>query len=314
MNKIGIIQDPRYLQHLAGVMHPECPERLVAIHKMLEESNLLSQALSLEARKATEEELALIHTQALIDQIKKTAERDSTDLDADTHASRHSWQAAQLAAGGLLAALDLLLAGHLDEAFAFPRPPGHHAERDHAMGFCLFNNVAIAAQYALKKYYLKKILILDFDVHHGNGTQHIFEERSDVFYISTHRYPFYPGTGSASERGKGEGEGYTLNIPLKGQSGDLVYFQVFSEYIEPAVIQYKPDLLLISAGFDSHRLDPLGGMALTEQGFRNMAVSIEKMRRACGKIPVLYALEGGYSLEGLPKSVKEVVEVMLGSK
>ena len=311
MNKIGIIQDPRYLEHITGPLHPERAERLIAIKKMLRDSGLENKCIKLEPREASEDEIALVHTRELIEQVKDTANRSSTYLDADTHASQHSWEAAKLATGGLLLATDELSKGNLDEAFAFPRPPGHHAERDHAMGFCLFNNVAIAAEYALKKFGLKKVLILDFDVHHGNGTQHIFEDRSDVFYISLHRYPFYPGTGASSEKGKGRGEGYTLNIPLSAGGGDEIYHFKFSELIEPTVIQYKPDLLIVSAGFDSHEKDPLGGMDVTKFGFKAMAESIEKMKKACENIPVLYALEGGYSLEGLSESVKEVVKVML---
>jgi len=312
MNKIALVQDPHYLEHITGVMHPERPERLLVIKKMLTETGLIERAVSLEPRKATEEEIAGVHTRGLIEEVKATQHRDSTYLDPDTHASRHSWEAAQLAAGGLLVAIDALTEGTVDEAFAFPRPPGHHAERDHAMGFCLFNNVAIAAQYALTKKGMKKILILDFDVHHGNGTQHIFEERSDVFYISTHRYPFYPGTGSAHELGRGKGEGYTLNLPMGAGEGDEDYEEVFGQKITPAVLQYKPDLMILSAGFDAHRLDPLGGMEVTNEGYRRMAEHIEAMKKKCGNIPVLYALEGGYSLKGLSESVREVVEIMMG--
>lgn len=312
MNRVALVQDPRYLEHITGAMHPERPERLKIIEKMLSESGLEKQALSLEPREATREEIAAVHTLDLIEEVAATEGRPSTYLDPDTHASRHSWEAAKLAAGGLLVALDELLLGKVDEAFAFPRPPGHHAERDHAMGFCLFNNVAIAAEYAIRKKGIKKIVILDFDVHHGNGTQHIFEDRPDVFYISTHRYPFYPGTGSAHERGKGAGEGYTLNLPMNGGEGDDEYEEVFREKILPAIAQYRPDLLILSAGFDAHRLDPLGGMGVSNEGYRRMAENIETIKKKCGNIPVLYALEGGYSLKGLSESVKEVVEVMLG--
>ncbi len=310
MNKIGIIQDPHYLEHITGLHHPECPERLKAIQQMLDQSGLIKKCVSLQARIATEDEIALVHTPEMIQSVKNTAGKTSTYLDGDTHASEHSWEAAQLAVGGLLSAVDELMEAKLDAAFAFPRPPGHHAERDHAMGFCLFNNVAVAAEYALKKFGLKKVLILDFDVHHGNGTQHIFEQRSDVFYISTHQYPFYPGTGAEDERGKGAGKGYTLNLPLPGGCNDKIYHQQFVEYIEPTVKNYQPDFLIISAGFDAHIKDPLGGMEVTKQGFRAMAESIGRMQKACGSIPLLYALEGGYSLEGLSESVKEVVETM----
>ncbi len=281
---------------------------------MLEQTSLEKKTLALEPRAATEKEIALVHTPEMIAQIQATQFHDSTYLDGDTHASRHSFEAAQFAVGGLLVAVDELLAGKIDEAFAFPRPPGHHAERDHAMGFCLFNNVAIAAEYAIQKKGMKKIIILDFDVHHGNGTQHTFESRSDVFYISTHRYPFYPGTGAADERGVGRGEGYTLNLPMEAGATDQDYADIFREQIVPAVVNYHPDLLIISAGFDSHHLDPLGGMEVSAQGFAKMAQEIEVMKKKTGNIPVLYALEGGYSLKGLSESVRSVIEVMLGDQ
>ncbi len=312
MNRIALVQDPRYLEHLTGALHPERPARLQCIEKMLRETGLASQAIALEPRKATKEEIARVHTLELINELEKTALQESTYLDPDTHASRHSWEAAQLAAGGLLVAIDELFSGKIDEAFAFPRPPGHHAERDHAMGFCLLNNVAIAAEYARHEKGSKKIVILDFDVHHGNGTQHTFEERADIFYISTHRYPFYPGTGASDERGRGEGEGYTLNIPMPAESNDADYEIQFREKIVPAVLQYKPDFMIISAGFDAHRLDPLGGMEVSHKGYQRMAEQIEEMKKKCGNIPLLYALEGGYDLKALSESVKEVVEVMLG--
>jgi acetoin utilization deacetylase AcuC-like enzyme len=314
VNPIALIQDKRYLDHLTGAMHPERPERLKVIDQMLRESSFLKKAISLEPREATEEEIALVHDRSLIEEVKATQNRDSTYLDPDTHASRHSWEAAKLAAGGLLVAVDELLFGKIEEAFAFPRPPGHHAERDHAMGFCLFNNVAIAAEYAIRKKGIKKVVILDFDVHHGNGTQHIFEERPDVFYISTHRYPFYPGTGAASEIGKGAGKGYTLNLPMDAESTDADYAHAFREKIVPAIVTYQPELLIVSAGFDAHQLDPLGGMEVTNKGYCMMAEKIEEMRKKCGTVPVLYALEGGYSLKGLSESVKEVVEIMLNQK
>lgn len=311
MNRIALIQDKRYLDHLTGLMHPERPERLESIHQMLDESGLVKKTISLEPREATKEEIALVHTLELISEVERTNERDSTYLDPDTHASRHSWEAAKLAAGGLLIGIDQLIEGKVDEVFAFPRPPGHHAERDHAMGFCLFNNVAIAAEYAIQKKKMKKIVIFDFDVHHGNGTQHIFEKRADVFYLSTHQYPFYPGTGAADEIGMGVGEGYTLNIPMSAGCGDSDYAKAIEERIVPAIVQYQPDLLILSAGFDAHQRDPLGGMEVSNQGFRMIAEKIESIRKKLSKIPILYALEGGYDLKGLSESVKEVVEVMI---
>ncbi len=311
MNKIALIQDKRYLDHLTGSMHPERPERLQSIHQMLEESGLVKQAISLEPREATKEEISLVHTVELFEQVEKSSHHGSTYLDPDTHASRNSFEAAKLAAGGLLIGVDELFDGKIEEVFAFPRPPGHHAERDHAMGFCLFNNVAIATEYAIQKKQIKKVAILDFDVHHGNGTQHIFEDRPDVFFVSTHQYPFYPGTGAANEIGKGAGEGYTLNLPMPAGCDDADYHQIFEERVVPALLNYQPELLIVSAGFDAHQLDPLGGMKVSSQGFKMMAEKIEEIRKKLSKIPVLYALEGGYDLKGLSESVKEMVQVMV---
>ncbi len=310
-SRLALIQDRRYLDHVTGDYHPERPERLLAIQKMLKGSGLDQKALSLEPREATLDEISQIHTEEMIGLLSATQFEDFAELDPDTVASKNSWMAAKLAAGGCLTAIDCLMDGKAEEAFVFPRPPGHHAERDRPMGFCLLNNVAIAAEYALQKKGLKRILILDFDVHHGNGTQHIFESRSDIFYLSTHRAPFYPGTGAASEIGKGVGEGYTLNLPLPALSGDSAYVNLFKERIVPATLVYQPDLMLISAGFDAHVLDPLGGMQVTEQGFEAMVRSIESMRIALGNIPVLYVLEGGYSLEALSKSVEKIVRFLI---
>ncbi len=313
MNKIALVQDKRYLDHLTGPIPPESPERLKIIHQMLEESGLIQQAISLEPREATKEEIALVHTIELFEQIEKSSHKNSTYLDSDTHASQHSFEAAKLAVGGLLIGVDQLLAGKVEEVFAFPRPPGHHAERDHSMGFCLFNNVAIAAEYAIQKKGVKKVAIFDFDVHHGNGTQHIFEKRSDVFYLSTHQYPFYPGTGAADEIGLGAGEGYTLNLPMPAGSNDADYEKIFNERILSSLVDYQPDLLILSAGFDAHRLDPLGGMNVSSEGFKRMAEKIEEVRKKLSDIPTLYALEGGYDLKGLSESVKEVLQVMMKS-
>lgn len=313
MSSALLIQDLRYLDHNPGKFHPESPQRLQAIARMLEESGLEKKGLGLEPREASLEEIALIHTREHIHAIENTSHYDEFDLDADTHTSSPSFNAAKLAVGGVLTGVDALLSGQAEQGFVFPRPPGHHAEKDHAMGFCLFNNVAIAAEYLIRKKNLKKIAIFDFDVHHGNGTQHLFENRSDVFYISTHQYPFYPGTGASHEVGKGEGEGYTLNLPLRAKTSDGEYLEIFREKVIPALRDYRPDFLLLSAGFDGHALDPLGGLHLTRSCFRQIAEDTTTLQKELAQIPVLYALEGGYHLQALPESVKEVVEVMLNA-
>jgi acetoin utilization deacetylase AcuC-like enzyme len=233
-------------------------------------------------------------------------------LDPDTYACAKSYETAKLAAGGTLAAVDEVVGGKLDNAFALIRPPGHHAESNRAMGFCLFNNVAIAAGYALKKYKLKKALIIDWDLHHGNGTQHSFYDRADVLYFSTHQFPYYPGTGFVTETGSGEGKGFTVNVPLSTGPGDAEYMEIFKEILEPIALEYKPDIVFVSAGFDIYYQDPLGGMQVTPEGFADLArVVLDFAKETCGG-KVVFVLEGGYHLDGLRDSVREVLKTLRG--
>jgi acetoin utilization deacetylase AcuC-like enzyme len=311
MAKVGHVFHPQYLRHDTGPGHPERPDRLRAIEDRLQASGLKEQIENLSIRPATPEEIALVHDKEYIDLVARTSQAHGVYLDGDTFASPDSYEAALLAAGGLLTAVDNVAEGKLDHAFAMVRPPGHHAERDHAMGFCLFNNVGVAAEYLIQKFGKKRVAVVDYDVHHGNSTQHMFYDRDDLFYVSTHRWPFYPGTGAASERGKGAGAGYTLNLPMGGGCGDEEYKKIFSEKLIPALKEYRPDFLLVSAGFDSHRRDPLGGMRVTEAGFAWMSEELEKVAQEfCGGRSV-YTLEGGYDLEGLSKSVEAVLKVLL---
>jgi acetoin utilization deacetylase AcuC-like enzyme len=242
-----------------------------------------------------------------VDYVRETCESGGGLLDeGDTYAVRESFEAATLAAGSVLAAIDAVLEGSVDSAFCGIRPPGHHAERDRPMGFCLFNNVAIGARYAQTVHGIRNIAVLDWDVHHGNGTQHIFENDRSVLYISLHRYPFYPGTGARDERGSGNGEGYTVNIPLPAGSGEHEYLAAFEETVLPALLSFKPDLLILSAGFDAHRSDPLGGMALTEESFATMTNQILNIA------PIVSVLEGGYHLDALARSAEAHVRILLG--
>lgn len=309
MSHTAVIWDQRYLLHETGLRHPESPNRLLAIKKVLEGSSIGKKLIRLEPRLATPEEISLVHDFEYVKKIEKTAGLN-IQLDPDTHASPKSWEVACLAVGGVLAAVDWVTAGEDRNAFAFVRPPGHHAERARAMGFCLFNNVAIAAEYALRQKGCRRVLIMDYDVHHGNGTQRAFYDRKDVFYISTHRYPFYPGTGSRREEGEKEGRGYTLNIPFSGGEGDEEYLAVFDREVIPVSADYRPDLILVSAGFDAHRLDPLGGMNVTGAGFAEMTQSLLKLSSAVCQGRTLLVLEGGYSLEGLWESVEKCLSVM----
>jgi acetoin utilization deacetylase AcuC-like enzyme len=311
MGKVGHVFHPQYLKHDTGFGHPERADRLRAIERKIEASGLKNQLVDLPARPATSKEIQLVHDKNYVEEVARAAEGCGTYLDPDTFVSPGSFDAALLAAGGLLEAVDRVVGGEVDHAFAMVRPPGHHAEATHAMGFCLFNNVAVAAQYLIEKHGYKRVAVVDYDVHHGNATQHMFYDRADVFYLSTHRYPFYPGTGAAEETGKGAGAGYTLNCPMGAGCGDEEYREVLSEKIIPALREYRPDFLLVSAGFDAHLRDPLGGMKVSDEGFAWISGELEKVAQEfCGGKSV-YTLEGGYDLQGLAGSVQKVLELLL---
>lgn len=308
----GIIWDERYLQHETGPYHPERPERLIAIRKMLESSSVGEQLERLTPRLASQEEIALIHS---LDYVRAIAEvqGETTQLDPDTVSSPDSYQAARLAAGGLLETVDQVISGSINNAFSFVRPPGHHAERERAMGFCLFNNVAIAAEYARKHHGLERIFIMDYDVHHGNGTQWAFYDRPDIYYCSIHRYPFYPGTGAAEDEGKGKGRGYTLNIPMTGGQGDLEYDTAFAKTVLPVLRDFAPDLILLSAGYDAHERDPLGGMNVSAKGFGQMTADLLQVATETCEGRLIAVLEGGYDLHGLADSVEASLQAMVAN-
>jgi acetoin utilization deacetylase AcuC-like enzyme len=253
----------------------------------------------------------LVHDKNYIERVARTAEGSGDYLDPDTVVSPESYRAALMAAGGLLEAVDRVAGGEVDRAFAMVRPPGHHAESNRAMGFCLFNNVGVAAQHLIEKHGFQRVAVVDYDVHHGNATQHMFYDRPDVFYLSTHRYPFYPGTGAAEERGRGAGLGYTLNCPMGAGCGDEEYRKVFSKILIPALRDYRPQFVLISAGFDAHVRDPLGGMSVSDEGFAWMSQELEKVAQEFAGGKTVYTLEGGYDLEGLASSVKKVLELLV---
>jgi acetoin utilization deacetylase AcuC-like enzyme len=314
MQKTGLVADPVFMNHDTGPGHPERPERLARIYSVLEEKGLWSAAAKVPLREATAEELLKVHSKEHLKTVAKTADQDQYYLDGDTPTGPESYRVALLAAGGLLNAVDLVVSGELASAFALVRPPGHHAERDRAMGFCLFNNVAVAAGHALDRHGLKRVLVVDWDVHHGNGTQHSFYQDPRVLYFSTHRYHFYPGSGYFDEIGSGEGKGYTVNVPLPAGCGDEVFDGIFARILAPVCRGYRPELILVSAGFDTHRRDPLGGMEVTEEGFARMAGRTLKLAEEfCGG-KVVFTLEGGYHLEGLALSVAEVVALCAAKK
>jgi acetoin utilization deacetylase AcuC-like enzyme len=227
--------------------------------------------------------------------------------------SAGSLAAAYLAAGGALAAVDAIMRGEVEHAFCAVRPPGHHAERSRAMGFCLFNNVAIAARYVQKKHGLSRVLIIDWDVHHGNGTQHSFEEDASILFFSTHQYPHYPGTGRATERGAGAGEGFTINVPMEAGDGDEEYHAIFMNILLPAADAFKPEFVIISAGFDAHRDDPLANMGLTETGYADLTGLVAGIARRHAEGRLLSSLEGGYNLTALAGSVDAHLQALLAA-
>ncbi len=308
-----IIKDEIFLKHDPGFGHPESQERLRAIYKRLAQPDMQAMVAEHSPRRASKEEISWNHSPAYVDRIERTAGVDHFQLDPDTSTSADSWDAACFAVGAGFEALDKLYSGEFKTAFALVRPPGHHAEYDHAMGFCLFNNAALAARYALRKKGAERVLIIDWDLHHGNGTQHSFYDDDRVLYFSTHQYPYYPGTGSAEQCGEGKGTGYTVNVPLSAGAGDQEYASIFNLLLEPIALEFAPDVVVVSAGFDIYKDDPLGGMRVTEGGFSYLAEKICKIAEKCSARGPLFCLEGGYNLSGLSQGVAAVIRSSTGN-
>lgn len=309
--KTGIVKDRRYMDHDMGSFHVETAERLRAIYGMIEEKIKFPLTI-IEPRPATEEELTLIHTPYHVDLVKSTAGKEYVQLDPDTSTSAKSWEVACLAAGGVLNAVDLIMEGKIHNGFALVRPPGHHAEASRAMGFCLFNNIAIGAAHLIQKHGLERILTVDWDLHHGNGTQHSFYDTANLLYFSTHQFPHYPGTGHWKEVGEGEGEGFTVNVPLRAGKTDGDYLTIFRKILRPIASAYKPDFILVSAGFDIYEGDPLGGMQISKQGFGALGAELSELAAEFAEKRILYVLEGGYNLQGLQDGVESVLYQLAG--
>jgi len=293
--------------HDAGFGHPESPQRLEATHAILGATDMAGKFVEIEPRYATHEEIALIHSHSYIKLVAGTAGKPFVSLDPDTATTPESYDVAKLAVGGLCNAIDSVVSGEVENAFALVRPPGHHAGVSNAAGFCIFNNVAIGAMHAIMKHKKERILIVDWDLHHGNGTQAQFYEDPRVLYFSTHQYPYYPGTGAIEEIGRGKGLGYNINVPLRPGTDNAQYVKIFRKIIYPLSVKFKPDLVLISAGFDPYYKDPLGGMKVTPDGFACMTrILLDVADKCCGG-KVVVTLEGGYHLTGLAESIKSVL-------
>jgi acetoin utilization deacetylase AcuC-like enzyme len=312
MGKTGLVYHPAYLEHDMGAGHPESPHRLRSIMQQLEQSGTSARLVQVAPRKAEDEWITQVHSSSYVASLNRHAPTSGrVSLDPDTLMSPGSLNAAYLAAGGALAAVDAIMANQVQHVFCAVRPPGHHAEAGRAMGFCLFNNVAIAARYVQKKYGLSRVLIVDWDVHHGNGTQHSFEDDPSVLFFSTHQYPHYPGTGRATERGKGAGEGFTINVPMQAGEGDEEYHAIFLKSLVPAADDFKPEFVIISAGFDAHKDDPLASMGLTEAGYADLTEIVAGIAKRHAKGRILSSLEGGYNLRALAASVEAHIKALL---
>jgi acetoin utilization deacetylase AcuC-like enzyme len=303
----GLVLDDSYLRHDTGAGHPESARRLEAVYAMLERCEYRELCHRLAPQPCAAADLALVHAEGYIARIAATAARPYASLGADTPVCAHSYRTARLAVGGTLQAIREVWAGHLANALALVRPPGHHAENARAMGFCLFNNVAVGALYARQTLGAARVLIVDWDVHHGNGTQHAFERDPDVLFFSSHQHPHYPGTGLYTETGLGPGEGFTVNLPLTKGYGDAEYAVLYHRLLRPLALAFDPDLILVSAGFDIHREDPLGRMRVTSTGFAALTRILMDIAAHCCGGKLVLVLEGGYRRAALKESIRSVL-------
>lgn len=313
MPDAGIVFDPYLQRHNPGPGHPEQAARLTAVQERLRASGTLDLLEHVAPRAANEDELALAHGRAYIDLVRREVSAGHRELSTgDTSISEDSFECAARAAGCVLAAVDTLFARSASSAFCLVRPPGHHAERDRGMGFCLFNNIAIGARYAQHRYGAERVLIADWDVHHGNGTQQIFYEDPSVFFFSTHQSPWYPGTGAADETGAGAGEGTTRNCPLPAGSGRKEILGAFRDVLLPQARAFRPDLVMISAGFDSRLGDPLGLFRLEDSDFADLTELLLEMSQGSAEGRLVSVLEGGYNLAGLASAANAHISTLAG--
>ncbi|MCE5312281.1 MAG: histone deacetylase [Nitrospiraceae bacterium] len=303
MSRVGFIYDDFFLKHAPPQGHPDTKERLLSIIEKLKNAGLWDRLVHIKSRMASYEDISRVHAEEYISRLNGFG---TGFIDQDTYLSEQTLSSGLYAAGAIIEAVNRCRQGEIERAFCAVRPPGHHAEKDAAMGFCIFNNIAVGARYAQSSGY-QKIFIIDFDAHHGNGTQHIFEEDDSVFYFSTHQHPYYPDTGKESERGTGRGAGFTYNVTIKAGSGNKDFLYVYQDILPGLITRFKPDIVLVSAGYDIHIDDPFADIWVSDEGIRGIVHSILSVS-AC---PVVFTLEGGYDTKSLSECVKITVEEML---
>lgn len=314
MAKTAYLYDRIFLEHDTGWGHPECSERLQAIDAKLKAAPYYRDLVRVDPKQADYKYIELIHDRSYIARVKKEIEGGTEYLDSmDTGVCPRSFEVALFAAGGGLAMCDIIMKGKAAHGFCAVRPPGHHAERDYAAGFCIFNNIAIAARYLQVDHKIRRIAVVDWDVHHGNGTQHSFERDGSIMYTSMHQYPHYPGTGSREEMGVGEGKGATLNLPMRAGSGDEEYREAFRDVIMPALGEFEPEVILISAGYDAHRADPLSSIRLSSEMYYEFTKMLLELARLYSKNRVIAFLEGGYDLAALSEGVEQTMRAFVES-
>ncbi len=310
----GYVTHDSYVEHrLPGYNHPENPRRIQAVWEQMEASGLHLRMTPLVPTPATGDMLLAVHSPRLIAQLARIADEERlTFIDQDTYALPVSWDIARLSAGGVVRAVQAVARGEVSNALAVTRPPGHHATINRSMGFCILSNVAIAARYALDHLGIERLMIVDYDVHHGNGTQDVFYKDDRALFISTHQYPFYPATGALGEVGEGQGRGFTINIPLSSGHGDASYRRIFNEIVWKAAQRYQPQLIIVSAGFDAHWRDPLGQMRLTLAGYDHLTRELIRMAQTYCAGRIVFAMEGGYDLTALGHGVRNIAHALLG--
>jgi acetoin utilization deacetylase AcuC-like enzyme len=312
MTGTGVVWDPIYLEHVTDEGHPDHPRRLRRLYDCLQAPQTSGYFSTLLPEPASDQEILLVHSQAYLKQVKETVGKGEAALSADTLTCDRSFHVAAMAAGGVIKAIDRVLDGVSSNALVLCRPPGHHAEQTRAMGFCIFNNVAIGAMAARKKMGLARVMVVDWDLHHGNGTQHIFERDPSVFFFSTHQFPHYPGTGHLTETGLGPGEGTTMNVPLMKGCGDGEFIAIYQRLLMPVARAFKPELILVSAGLDIHAADPLGAMNVTPNGFAGLTRLMLDLAGEICNGRVVFCLEGGYDADAMTSGVLAMIDELTG--